>query len=101
LLKCLHDGHAEGGHVHMPWFYPSGENKQGKRRQHQAVDDLGNENLHFARVAVGSASRDRRQKESRYCLNSAHQSQLERGIRQLVNQPTARHLIHPERHGGK
>jgi hypothetical protein len=50
-------------------------------------------------MAIGHAPGHWGQQESGNGLNAAHQTELERRIRQLVNEPTAGDLIHPERHG--
>src|SRR5262245_10048350 len=99
LLKSLDHCHSEGGRVHMPRLDLPGDDKQSQPDQHQAVNNLGNQYLCLARIAIGCASCQWGQQERRNGLYAAHQAELERRIRQLVNQPTASDLIHPERHG--
>lgn len=82
----------------MPGLDPAGKNQHGKRAEHQAVNYLRNQYLYLAGVAIGGAPRHWREEESRYRLNSSHQAELKRRIRQLIDEPSAGNLIHPERH---
>ena len=53
LLKSLDHCHAEGGRVHMPGLDLAGDDKQSQRGQHQAVNNLGDQYLRLARIAIG------------------------------------------------
>ena len=81
--------------INMPGFDAPGKDQYGDDDVEQAVDDLRDENLILARVAIGGAAGDGREQKYRNRLNTAHQTQLQRRVGQLVEQPAARHLIHP------
>jgi len=83
----------------MPRLNKPAKDQCGGYRVQEAIGELRADDLKFTRITIRSAAGDGRQQQKRNGLNAAHQSELQRRIGQLVDQPTAGHLIHPCAHG--
>ena len=58
LLKGLDTSHGESGDVDMPGLDLAGKDQHRERSEHGAIDDLGDQDLRLARIAVGGAAGD-------------------------------------------
>ncbi len=79
----------------MPGSNKASKNERRGDAKQKSAGELRADYLKFARVSVCRAPRNRRKQQEWDRLNTAHKSELQRRISKLVDEPTARDLIHP------
>jgi hypothetical protein len=70
--------------------------QQRQHREDQRAHALREQQQRAARIAVGEGAGERREQQQRHELDAAREAQLHHRIGDLINQPAAAQLVHPE-----
>ena len=72
----------------------------GERERRRHLDVLRSEQQLPAIVPIGDDAADEREEQDRQLAEEVVEPQVERGLRQLEDEPALRHLLHPRADGG-